>query len=298
MNVLITGGAGFVGTRLTRALKEEGHTVISVSRRDASEADISHRLDLSRTDSIATLKALLKGMPHLDVVINAAARQPGLGEFSDFARSNAVATAYLLDALEDTPPRRLIHLSTQSVYAQTTQLPVSEDKPASSSAPFAASKRLGEQIALASKLSPVIVLRLPSLYGKGQGDSFIDGLARTAIANDTFELFSNGQLIRDTLHVSDVIDAVKQAMDFGLKDRTYVMNVGCGRPITTLEYAQALSEVFNSKSEIRCVDKPADQFDLYADISKAQKLIGFRPTELRESLQKYLEELNPHLHKG
>jgi len=76
------------------------------------------------------------------------------------------------------------------------------------------------------------------------------------------------------------------------------MNVGCGRPITTLEYAQALSEVFNSKSEIRCVDKPADQFDLYADISKAQKLIGFRPTELRESLQKYLEELNPHLHKG
>jgi len=291
MKVLITGGAGFVGTRLTQALKANGHTVISVSRRDGIEADISHRLDLSRTDSIGTLKALLKRMQPPDVVINAASRQPGEGEFSDFARSNAVATAYLLDALEETPPRRFIHLSTQRVYSQTAKLPVCEDNPASSSTPYSASKRLGEQIALTFKLAPVIVLRLPSLYGKGQADSFIDGLARTAIANEPLELFSNGQLIRDTLHVSDVIEAVNKVLEFPFAERSYVMNIGCGRPIKTLEYAQALTEVFNSKSEIRCVDKPVAQFDLYADIAKAQKLIGFRPTELRESLQKYVEEL-------
>jgi len=291
MNIWIIGAAGFVGTRLGRSLRDAGHNVVGVSRRHSQEADESHRLDLSRTDSIGTVKALLSRSNPPDVVINAASRQPGPGTLADFTRSNAVAIAYLLESLEQSPPRLFIHLSTQSVYAQTSHLPLDEDRPATASGAYPASKRLGEQIAQTFKGSPVVVLRLPSLYGKGQSDSFIDGFARTALANEPLELYSNGQLIRDTLHISDVIHAIALLINAEMKESNYILNLGCGSAVRTIEYAQTLTDVLGSQSEILCVDRPASQFDLYADIGRAHRLIGFQPTGLRESLQRYADEL-------
>jgi nucleoside-diphosphate-sugar epimerase len=69
------------------------------------------------------------------------------------------------------------------------------------------------------------------------------------------------------------------------------MNLGCGRPIKTYEYAQALVRALESNSEIVPIDRPASQFDLYAEIEKARRCIGFEPMTLEQSMKIYANEL-------
>jgi nucleoside-diphosphate-sugar epimerase len=153
-------------------------------------------------------------------------------------------------------------------------------------------KRWAEQlIESLQEYSQVVILRLPSLYGVGQGDSFIDGLGKLALRNAPLELFSRGDLIRDALHVNDSIAAIAACLKRPLEKSFTVMNLGCGRPIRTNEYAQALIRALESKSEIIPIDRPASQFDLYAEIEEARKCIGFEPMTLEQSMKIYANEL-------
>ena len=135
------------------------------------------------------------------------------------------------------------------------------------------------------------MLRLPSLYGAGQEDSFIDGLARTAQLGDSIELFSRGELVRDALHVSDVVRAIDKCITQPPANPYSILNLGCGQRITTSEWARALVDALASKSAIIPVDREASQFDLYADISAARQQIAFAPTSLSESMKVYADEL-------
>src|SRR6185295_20317255 len=107
--------------------------------------------------------------------------------------------------------------------------------------PYGATKRWGEQLLETfQRYSRIVVLRLPSLYGAGQADSFIDGLARTAQLGDAIELFSRGALVRDALHVSDVVRAIDNCTAQPPANAFSILNLGCGQRVKTIEWAQAL----------------------------------------------------------
>lgn len=288
MRIWITGGAGFLGRRLTTALRQHGHHVVSLSRRAAPEADESITVDLAhekeRLASLAREHAA-------DLVIHAASRQPGRYTFPDFVKGNILPTVNLLEALKPSPPKQIIFTSTLSVYAQSNNLPFTEAHPASSALAYAATKRWAEQLLETFHSAQVTVLRLPSLYGKGQDDSFIDGLAQLALRGEDIELFSRGATIREALHVGDAIRAIETCMDQPPTEQFALMNLGTGRSITTLEYAEALVEALGSNSRIVLSDRAALQFDCYADIQRARDTIGFQPTDLKESLRTYADEL-------
>jgi UDP-glucuronate 4-epimerase len=224
------------------------------------------------------------------VVIHTASRQPGRYTFPEFVKGNILPTVNLLEALKTSPPKQIIYTSTLSVYAQSNKLPFTEDHPASSSLAYAATKRWAEQLLETFRDAQVTILR-PSLYGKGQGDSFIDGLAQLAQRGEDLELFSRGAVIREALHVSDVIRAIQTCIDTPPAEQFCLMNLGTGRSISTVEYAEALVEALESKSKIVLSDRAALQFDCYADIQRARDTIGFQPTELKESLRRYTHEL-------
>jgi nucleoside-diphosphate-sugar epimerase len=289
MKFWITGGAGFLGRRLTRSLMAKNHEVLSLSRRLSDAATASVSIDLATENERLSLLADEYGTP--DVVIHTASRQPGHYTFPEFVKGNILTTTKLLAALESTPPKQIIFTSTLSVYAQSNNLPFTENHPPSSSLAYAATKRWAEQIMETFSNSQVTVLRLPSLYGAGQGDSFIDGLAQVAQRDEDLELFSRGAVIRDALHVSDVIRAIDTCIEKSPDEQFCLMNLGTGRSISTREYAEALIETLGSKSRIVLSEKQALQFDCYADIQLARKVIGFEPTDLRESLQIYADEL-------
>jgi nucleoside-diphosphate-sugar epimerase len=293
MRIWITGGAGFLGRRLSQQLFADGHEVFSISRRQHDLALRSHSVDLASRSAVSQLTAIAEEDGSPDAVIHTASRQPGLkGSQTDYVKSNLTSTVNLLRALEKTPPKTIIYTSTITVYGRPTRNPVDETSPAGGSLPYSATKRWSEQIVEEAKTSAArIVLRLPSLYGKGQDDSLIDGLARTALTDQPIELFSRGETIRDALHVSDVITAIQQCLSQSPKSSFVCLNLGCGQPITTFEWAEAMVDALQSKSSIQRVDKASPQSDLYANIELAKQTIGFCPTELRQSMKIYADEL-------
>lgn len=227
-----------------------------------------------------------------DVVVHAASKQPGTGDLADFVDANVHATSNLIEGLTLQPPRLIVYTSTLSVYGRPTVIPVDESAPAGGSLPFGATKRWGElMLETFQRYSRIVVLRLPSLYGAGQADSFIDGLARTAQRNDSIELLSRGDLIRDELHVSDVVRVIDNCIAQPPDNAFSILNLGCGERINTNQWAHALVHALGSKSAIVPVDREASEFDLYADISAARRQIAFAPLSLAESMKVYADEL-------
>ena len=292
MKIWITGSAGFLGSRLYQQLIADGHEVVGLSRRTTTQEN-SYSVDLANSSSLETLNAIRADIGTPDVVIHTASRQPGLkGDLPDYVKSNLKTTANLVEALRDSPPKQLIYTSTLSVYGRPSANPVDEKSPAGGELPYSATKRWAEEVVENAHAFPSrLVLRLPSLYGKGQEDSFIDGLARMAMRNEPIQLFGQGKLVRDALHVSDVVSAIQSSINRPPTEEFVCLNVGCGRSLTTKEWAEALAEVLESTSPIELTDRAVSQFDLYANIELAQSTIGFYPTELRESLTRYADEL-------
>ncbi len=293
MNIWVTGCSGFLGSRLTRALRLLGHRVVGLSRRPCPLADVPIGIDLASNDASEKLRRLRKSLGAPDFVVHTAGRKPGPADIAEYVKSNVLTLATILDSFDGLLPRQFIYASTLSVYGRPDANPVSEAHPARANSPYPVTKRWGEELAESFQdRTQVIVLRLPSLYGAGQLDSFVDGLARLAMRNEVIELFGRGDIVRDALHVEDVVGAIATCVTEPPLGRYWCMNLGCGQRITTREYAQALVEVLDSRSQIVAVDRPSPQeFDLYANIGEARRQIGFHPTDLPVSIRRYSDEL-------
>jgi nucleoside-diphosphate-sugar epimerase len=291
LNIWITGCSGFLGTRLANHFAKQHH-VTGLSRRDCTAASQSVSIDLTNRDSPRVIEKLTAESGAPDVVIHAASKQPGLGDLADFVDANVHATSNLIEGLTLKPPRLIIYTSTLSVYGRPSLIPVDESSPAGGSLPYGATKRWGEQLLETfQRYSRIVVLRMPSLYGAGQADSFIDGLARTAQIGDSIELYSRGELVRDALHVDDVVRAIDNCISQPPADAFSILNLGCGERIKTSDWARALVHALDSKSAIIPVDREASQFDLYAGISAARQQIAFAPMTLAQSMKVYADEL-------
>jgi len=290
MNIWITGGSGFLGTRLAKHFARQHH-VTGLSRRDCAEASHSVTIDLAKRDSPRLIEKLSAESGAPEVVIHGASKQPGHGDLADFVDANVHSTSNLIEGLTLQPPRLIIYTSTLSVYGRPSLIPVDESGPAGGTLPYGATKRWGEQmLETFQRYARIVVLRLPDLYGAGH-DSFLDDLARTARRDELIELFSRGELVRDALHVSDVVRAIDSCIAQPPNDTFSILNLGCGERMQTLEWARALVNALDSKSAIIPVDREASQFDLYADISAARRLIAFTPMSTDEAMKVYANEL-------
>lgn len=290
--VWVTGSGGFLGRRLARRLEENGFPVLGFARRGAGEEGSTVLVDLGEAEAVTRLRDLARTGEAADVLVHVAARQPGSGGPASFVRDNVLAAANVLEALEDHPPAHVIYTSTQMVYDLPAPLPLDEAAPAQGQLPYGATKRWAELLfeRFAAK-TQVTVLRLPSIYGAGQADSFVDGLARSALRGEPIELFSRGGLLRDALHVGDVVQAILSCIEKPPEGPFTVMNLGCGRAIPAVEYAQRLVEALGSSSAVVPVDRQGRQADLYVDIGRARRQIGFEPSPLEKAMRVYADEL-------
>jgi UDP-glucose 4-epimerase len=285
LNIWITGCNGFLGTSLAKHFVANQHDVTALSPEDCAAASQTVTIDLTAQHSPRVIEKLTAP----EVVVHAYSKEPGPGELLDFVNANVHATSNLIEGLTQQPPRLIIYTSTLSVYGRPSVIPVDEAGPAGGTLPYAATKRWAEQLLETfQRYSRIIVLRLPSLY---QHESFIDSLARIAQRDEPIELLARGELVRDALHVSDVLRAVDNCISQPPAGSFTILNLGCGKRITTMEYARALVEAIGSKSDITPVDRVTSDFDFYADISAARQQISFAPMSLAESMKVYANEL-------
>lgn len=289
----ITGCAGFLGGRLVAHFGARGWATTGLSRRASTAAGRSLEVDLTVPDAGAVLRRHIADTGIPSVVIHAASRQPARCGLGEYVRGNVVTTSTILDAVSENPPGLFVLVSTQTVYGEPEASPVKESAPLRSAHPYGMTKAMAEQLAaFAAAKMKVVVLRLPSLFGKGQADSLVDGFARLAMADQTIELYNRGETVRDVLHVDDVVRAIAQVIERMPDEPLTVANLGTGRAYTAWDIAAMTVSALGGRGQVVRSEKGVGGYHgFFADITIARERFGFQPTTLEQSLERFAHEL-------
>ena len=296
---LVTGGVGFIGHHLCRALLARGDEVRIVD--DFSDApyparlkrlhaqrllqDYGSRVVLSE-GCVTDAKLAARLVPGTDGVLHLAGLagvRPSFAEPARYAVVNVEGTATQLDAAQRAGTPLFVLASSSSVYGNTTPLPANEDAPAIvPESPYAASKRSAELIVSAMiKRTPELrapMLRFFTVYGPWQRPEMaITSFLRNIIADRPITLFGDGSMRRDFTHVSDIVRGVLAAVDHAPAGaRPY--NLGSGAPITLADLIVAMGRASSRNVTVEHAPVPLGDVDAtFAEISRASAELGWTP---------------------
>ncbi len=306
MKVLVTGGAGFIGSHLVDALLARGDEVTVLDCfDDAYDPRLKERnlhgsaATVVRAD-IRDLDAVLPLMQAADGVVHLAARAGVRESLADpllYESVNVRGTAVVLEAARQSAETRgravpVVFASSSSVYGARGPGRFTEDSGADSPvSPYAATKRCGELLAHAAWAGaavPVTCLRFFTVYGPRQRPAMaIARFFELAQNGDPLPIFGDGSAIRDFTFVSDAVSAVLASLD--QPDGFRVLNIGSDAPVRLLDLVAAIGEI--SGQPLKLAHLPVQNGDVprtHADISRARAALGWAPQiSLQEGLRRY-----------
>ena len=292
IKVTVTGACGFIGSHLTKQLIERGFHVVGVDclddnlySRSVKESRLKALKQLSNFDfaniNIAT-DDLDSSISDSKFVFNLAAI-PGQvlswKLFDKYVESNILGTKKVIDSCIRNKVTKIIHASTSSVYGKFAVGDELQDtKPIS---PYGITKLAAENLLFALTSSNNLdftILRYFSVYGPGQRPDMAIQRFLTAIKmGQEINITGDGTQKRDITYVQDVVEATISASS--LTEKKQIFNISGGKQFTLNQIIDECFNVSGLKSKINYVDRPiGDQEETFGDISKAQKLLGFKTT--------------------
>jgi UDP-glucose 4-epimerase len=291
--VLVTGGAGFIGSELVRQLDERGYRVRVVDslvngRRQNLEDVLSGNVELVVAD-IRDTASMASMFSDVDLVFHLACLGVRHSIHSPLENHevNASATLELLHAAQRNGVRRFVYVSSSEVYGTARQAPISEEHSTLPMTVYGASKLAGECYTRAfweTYRYPTIVLRPFNSYGprchhEGDSGEVIPKFLLRCLADKPMVVFGDGTQTRDFTYVGDTARGILLA---GLSDSCVgqTINLGSGKEIRIEELARTIAQALGkSSAEIVHVEsRPGDVLRLLADNSKAKKLLKFEPS--------------------
>jgi nucleoside-diphosphate-sugar epimerase len=291
--ILVTGGAGFIGSHLVERLLADGHSVrvlddFSAGREEnLAFAKPGDPLEVVRGD-IRDVDAVHAAMAGVDGVFHEAAlvSVPRSVECPELSCAiNAHGTAHVLDAARAAGVRRVVYASSSAVYGDAASVPVSESVAPRPLSPYGLDKLYTEQAgALFHRLYGLetVPLRYFNVFGPRQDPSspysgVISIFATRLLAGKPLTVFGDGQQSRDFVYVADVVEANMRAM-FGAYAGPAPLNVGTGRRVTINELAKLLGEVTGVPPRIAYEPARAGEImDSQADITAIHSALGYAP---------------------
>ena len=291
MKVLLTGGAGFIGSHVADAFLKAGHEVVvldNLSTGNRENLPAQARLYLLDLGSPEVEKVFAADLPDIvdhhaaQISVTTSARDP-LGD----ARTNVLAMLNLLEACRRFPVKKFLFASTGgAIYGDTDRLPTPEDHPPQPLSPYGIHKWLGEQYlryyAHQHGLA-YTVLRYANVYGPRQnpdGEAGVVSIFLTRLLRgETPTLFAypgeEDGMVRDYVYVEDVARANLEAVG---KAAGETVNVGTGVPTTTGALYRAVAGQFPGAPESRREPaRPGDLRRSLLDVRKAERLLGWKP---------------------
>jgi UDP-glucuronate 4-epimerase len=308
MRILVTGGAGFIGSHLVEKLLELGCGVAILddfndfydpqTKRANIAAVKNHapvfQIDLRNNNAVRDLLHREK----FDAIVHLAARagvRPSIAQPQLYYDTNVTGTLHLLDAARAAGIERLIFGSSSSVYGICKTVPFSEDFHLTQTiSPYAATKIAGEF--LCSTFSHLyqmrmIALRFFTVYGARQRpDLAIYQFTRKILANQPIDQFGDGTTRRDYTYIDDIIQGVVAALKYD-GARWDIFNLGENETVQLKDLIKAIEAAVGRKAKINQLpEQPGDVPLTCADISKARRLLGYDPkTKLRDGLPRFVE---------
>ena len=308
MKVLVTGGAGFIGSHLVERLLARGHSVAivddfndyydpKIKRANISTVakDIAvHDVDLRDSEKVASLFKKEK----FEAIFHLAARagvRPSIQQPQLYYDTNVAGTLHLLEGARTSGVERFIFASSSSVYGAAKKVPFSEEEHLTQTlSPYAATKIGGEF--LCSTYSHLYKLRIVALryftvYGARQRpDLAIHQFTRKIQAGEAIDQFGDGTTRRDYTHIDDILEGTMAALKYDgpLFD---VFNLGESATIELKDLISAIEKVLGKKAQInRLPEQPGDMPLTCADISKSRTLLGYSPkTKFEDGLPKFVD---------
>jgi nucleoside-diphosphate-sugar epimerase len=308
MRALVTGGSGFIGSALVRAMVGAGHEVVILDDLSTgSRRNLADEVQLVEGD-VRDPAAVREAAAGAEVVFHLAALPSVARSMADPVtahRVNVDGTVNVLVAAKDTGVRRVVYTSSSSVYGDTPTLPKREDMPVQPRSPYAAAKLSGEAYCRAFDASfdlETVSLRPFNVFGPRQDPespyaAVIPRFVTAMRAGQRPGIFGDGGQSRDFTYVDNMVEALVLAAGAGPEAAGEVMNVGCGGRTSLLELVAALNELLGTELEPVFSDpRPGDVRDSEASVEKAARLIGYRPSvDVREGLDRTVRWLSERL---
>ena len=305
--VLVTGGAGFIGSHLCEALLQRGDAVVALDNFDDFYDPATKRANLavsleSRQFSLAEGDIrdadLVQRLAHdADAIVHLAARagvRPSIERPLLYQDVNVAGTMAVLEAARKHSVQRFIFAGSSSVYGNNEKIPFSEsdnvDRPIS---PYAATKKAGELLCHTyCHLHGIgmTCLRYFTVYGPRQRpDLAIHKFTRLIEAGEPIPVFGDGSMMRDFTYIDDIIAGTVAAID--RCDGYHVYNLGESTPIRLSDLIAAIETAVGRKAVInRLPPQPGDMDRTYADVTRARKELGYQPsTDLDTGLARFVE---------
>lgn len=306
MKVLVTGGAGFIGSHVVRALVSEGDQVVVIDNfndfynpaiKRANARDLEAEIvEADICDADRMRKLVDEG--GFDTVVHLAARagvRPSIQNPRSYIDTNITGTFNLLEAAQAAGISHFVFASSSSVYGLSRTVPFSEDLPLPQTlSPYAATKLAGEH--LCGNFSNLygmrtVCLRFFTVYGPGQRpDLAIHKFTDMIERGEPIPKFGDGETRRDYTFIDDIVQGVIGAIRY--RGETFdIFNLGESETTTLNELIAAIETALGKKAEIQQLPEQKGDMPLTcADISKARKLLGYNPhTKIADGLPKFVD---------
>lgn len=293
MKIIVTGGAGFIGSHVVRRLAEGGHEVTIVDNfdpfyprrfKEENLASLPSPLCIVEAD-ICDMKALRQVPGDCEVILHLAAQAGARHSIRDplkFQMVNVIGTMNVLEMARERSVSHFVFASSSSVYGTNPHVPWQEEDLLFPVNPYAASKISGELLGrVYSHLHGIrfVALRLFTVYGPRQRpDLAIRKFVELMLRGEKIPVFGNGSTSRDYTYVDDVVDGIVAAVHY--RQSAYeVINLGSSRPISMRELVRTLEEIL-CRTAILDVHPTVEgeASCTHADISKARRLLDYSPT--------------------
>jgi UDP-glucuronate 4-epimerase len=308
MRVLITGGAGFIGSTLAERRLAGGDEVVVLDnfhpfydpaiKRENIRAALDHAnytlVEGDIRDREAVAAAVADGV---DIIVHIAARagvRDSILEPDEYFSVNLGGTIAILETIKPRLPRHFVFASTSSVYGDSETAPYREDqrcdRPLS---PYAASKRAGEHLLYCyHHLTglPVTCLRFFTVYGPRQRPEMaIHRFTREISRGQPITVFGDGTQQRDFTFIEDCVDGVERAME--RPNGFQVYNLAAGRRVVLNDVIGLIEQALGKKAEMRYEPRHrADMRETWGDISRARQGLGYAPqTPIEDGIRRFVD---------
>ncbi len=309
MNVMVTGGAGFVGSHLTENLLHENHNVVcldnfndyyapQIKRKNIQAALQSPNYRLVENDilNLEFLRTLFQENS-FDIIVHLAARagvRPSIQQPLLYEQVNVQGTMNLLEMCQEHSIKKFVFASSSSVYGANKNVPFHEnDRVDNPISPYAATKKAGELICYTyHKLYDISIncLRFFTVYGPRQRpDMAIHKFTRLIHERQPIPVFGDGKSRRDYTFYADIIQGIRGAMQFC--DGYNIYNLGESNTVELLYLIKLIEQAMGAEAILQFKpEQPGDVPITYADVSKAKNELEYHPqTKIEEGIEAFVE---------
>jgi UDP-glucose 4-epimerase len=304
--ILVTGGAGFIGSHLTEDLVQKGYSVKIMD--DFSTGNVNNIRGLFNyrnfkmiRGSITDRELLAKATLDVDVVFHLAAQihvDRSIIEPRHTFDVNTLGTLNILDAALENNIELVVYASTSEVYGSAKYVPMDEDHPLNPASPYAATKAAADRLCFSyynTYKLPVVIVRCFNTYGprqKGSGyAAAIPIFIKRALAGLPPVIYGDGKQTRDYMYVKDTVNAYNLVLNSQNSILGKAINFGTGKEISILELANTILELCGAKATpIHAAPRAGEVKRLCADMTLAGKTLNFVPQyTIRKGLQEFVK---------